>query len=509
VLDVPGGQVVATLAAPKEEILCAAWSPDGKALATVGTKLRIWDCASGSWTRVSKETTGRFMTGVAWSPDGQWIAAVTSQAPSLWVENARSGELRCRSNLITHQVPFAPHWTLDGKSVVVTQIEDDEGGGYVQVSDARTGDTLRQIRPHNLPLRAALSPDGRTLAVGEPEFQRPLCLWETGSGKLLKALSEGPVRTDYLNWSRDGKRLVTFDGGGSQVRLWGLGADQVSLTIGEVQSYLAKPFALSHDGTRLAVSGPKNKVRVFSWADGKLLETLEAPPDTAPSGVSWSFDDKRIASVIKTWDSSCVWEIGSGKTPRTLKSNGVTNLCWSPTGEHLMGFGQGGVIILNANTGKEERTLVGGSGWPYDTAWSPDGKKLLVAGDLKGNIPVWDFAIGKFERFLVGHAHRPVVSVAWSGDGKTILSAADDGQVRFWDAADGRTLGILLLLTENRHLALTPEGHYRGSPEIEGELVYVAVTDDGTEVLRPSEFAEKYGWKNDPDKVRLVPGADH
>jgi hypothetical protein len=49
-------------------------------------------------------------------------------------------------------------------------------------------------------------------------------------------------------------------------------------------------------------------------------------------------------------------------------------------------------------------------------------------------------------------------------------------------------------------------GHYLGSPGIEDQIVYVAVTEDGRqETLTPAEFATKYGWKNDPAKVKPLP----
>ena len=40
------------------------------------------------------------------------------------------------------------------------------------------------------------------------------------------------------------------------------------------------------------------------------------------------------------------------------------------------------------------------------------------------------------------------------------------------------------------------------------DVVYVALTDDGRQVtLRPAEFAAAYGWKNDPEKIRLSAAA--
>lgn len=78
--------------------------------------------------------------------------------------------------------------------------------------------------------------------------------------------------------------------------------------------------------------------------------------------------------------------------------------------------------------------------------------------------------------------------------------------VEISETQTGRTLRSLLSLGDDKFLALTPDGHYRGSPGIEDELVYVALTEDGVQLtLAPQEFSEKYGWKNDPEKVRLVP----
>jgi hypothetical protein len=44
-----------------------------------------------------------------------------------------------------------------------------------------------------------------------------------------------------------------------------------------------------------------------------------------------------------------------------------------------------------------------------------------------------------------------------------------------------------------------------GTPRAEREIVYVVETERGQETLTPAEMAKKYGWKNDPAKVRLTP----
>jgi hypothetical protein len=39
---------------------------------------------------------------------------------------------------------------------------------------------------------------------------------------------------------------------------------------------------------------------------------------------------------------------------------------------------------------------------------------------------------------------------------------------------------------------------------VERHLVYVLQTDHGQATLPPAAVAKKYGWKNDPERVRLA-----
>ena len=62
-------------------------------------------------------------------------------------------------------------------------------------------------------------------------------------------------------------------------------------------------------------------------------------------------------------------------------------------------------------------------------------------------------------------------------------------------------------MQRNRRLG-TPypaTGHYRGSDGVEDQFVYVAQHEDGRQqIYTPAEFAEKFGWKNDPEKATLL-----
>ena len=63
----------------------------------------------------------------------------------------------------------------------------------------------------------------------------------------------------------------------------------------------------------------------------------------------------------------------------------------------------------------------------------------------------------------------------------------------------------MLYLRDEQWLAVSPDGHFKGSEGISDKLIYIVQTDDGVQhTLTPAEFAEQYGWKNDPEKVKLI-----
>jgi hypothetical protein len=65
-------------------------------------------------------------------------------------------------------------------------------------------------------------------------------------------------------------------------------------------------------------------------------------------------------------------------------------------------------------------------------------------------------------------------------------------------------MAVLSSFADPEGLALSAAGHFRATPGLERELVYVVQTDAGQETLTPPEFVTKFGWKNDPESVRFA-----
>jgi WD40 repeat protein len=65
-------------------------------------------------------------------------------------------------------------------------------------------------------------------------------------------------------------------------------------------------------------------------------------------------------------------------------------------------------------------------------AFAPDGETIATVGDDR-NLRLWDIASGRRIGILEGHAES-VKAVAISPDGKTLATGRDDGTMKLWDA---------------------------------------------------------------------------
>lgn len=115
---------------------------------------------------------------------------------------------------------------------------------------------------------------------------------------------------------------------------------------------------------------------------------------------------------------------------------------------------------------------------------------------------VWDVASGRLDHAFQADA------AAVSPDGQ-LLATRGQSDVRVHRLADGALDRTLLALRDQQYAAVSPDGHFAGSPDVEQEFVYVALTDDGEQItLTPAEFEQRFGWQNDPSQVPHLPGME-
>jgi WD40 repeat protein len=212
---------VATLAAHKEVILNAAFSPDSKRLATVSydKTAEIWDIDERRRIASIKGHSDTVQC-VAFDREGKTLATGgMDRIVKLSDGVTGKGFLTINPELkgiLT--LAFSP----DGKYLVTSgespEIRWWDIGNMSETVSERGWIPARKLSGHNgsvYDLR--FSPDGRTLASAGAD--RTVRLWDGSTGRLLRTLIEGDDLLYSVTFSPDSKRIAAA-GGDGLTRVW-------------------------------------------------------------------------------------------------------------------------------------------------------------------------------------------------------------------------------------------------------------------------------------------------
>lgn len=382
---------------------------------------------------------------VAYSPDGRLIALGShgDELASLW--DAASGEK-------LHEFPLARCcWGLyfDEESRHLAAAEPGEHFSLA-IWDVSTGEKRESL---TLPISAAevggyyLHPDWTQAAVFLPG--NTLVVWDLKKGERLFELSghSGYVELEY---SRDGRRLVSYDGQDGLVQVW-------DATTGELLNRLKtgkviNDHAVGPDGRRLALAvslGPDQRAwEVQIWdleaspADEEPAPTVRLPGhDTTIRLIDFSADGTMVASASED-GTSRIWDSTTGESLFVLQhASQVRSVVFHPEGTHLLSGDVEGVARVWDLTpaGAAERLGFNAhSDIIRSVDASPDGKTFITASN-DGTAKVWDLATGKMLGLLKGHSGF-VTAADFQPDGQRLATSGTDGTVRVWDPTSGREL---------------------------------------------------------------------
>jgi WD40 repeat protein/DNA-binding SARP family transcriptional activator len=344
----------------------AAWSPDGKLVATSASsdnKVHIWDPATGKTVRVIEMPKG--ITGnkldmaltVLWTPDGRQLLTLNgdrytlgSQDYDLMLWDAESGQLISAVEIPNQAEPESGEWA----------------GTYVNFA---TGEA------------AEISASGHLATLGG---DNTAIIWDAAWQKPSLQLSGHTKGVNTVDWSPDETKLVTASLDGT-ARIWDAQTGQVLHTLqgheGRVNLALWSP-----DGKQIATAGEDGSVLIWEPSTGELVNSIPTSMGTVWS-LAWA--PNRTRFVTGHNDGSVrIWETGSGKLLETLRGHHgiVSDLKWSPVDDRLIsGDGNGAVRIWNAALSTAWRVFppqaARGGDWSVQGAsWSHDGRLLAMAG---------------------------------------------------------------------------------------------------------------------------------
>jgi len=133
--------------------------------------------------------------------------------------------------------------------------------------------------------------------------------------------------------------------------------------------------------------------------------------------------------------------------PSVAVSGAVTAIAFDPAGRRVAVGSYKSVHVMGLADRKWAMTLDGHADLVRAAAFSPDGKRLAVAGGPSGRfgeIKIWNVeaAAPKLLTTLRGHADA-ILSIAFSPDATAIASASYDKLVKLWDPTAGKEIRTL------------------------------------------------------------------
>lgn len=469
-----------------------AFSHDGSriGIARPGLSGQLVNLSDRRIVQIEHSTVFTSMRSIRWSPDGTKVVVGSRYSGEFQIFDSQSGVSLSKTKLDNPHYQEVRELDWNGSTILVTT------PGYAATVDSISGE-IRRINAVDQNGQYRLRPGGQIRFVGmNPSGSAVVIRDYEPAGGEFKVVGDRTVglQADVLlssSYALDGKQIpvvpVTLNRGrfafsrdrsvfaevglNGEAFVWDATHGQVRFRLKHSSNVML--IDVNHDGSGVATTDEVGQVRV--WA----VPELGGLPNVT-----------EIADVPEL-PATNARTIGLANSPRTA-------IAFAPDGKTLAASTATGLEIWNLSSGLIADAYDIPVGEPgIALCWQPDGKTLL-ARCSDNRLAVID--IGKSE------IARSIPNVMPNG------VFLEDGQLYAWRDPAGATciaeaatgfVEKVVHLDHERWFAVNSEGHFKGTPGVEEELVCILQTTEGQQTLSISDFAAKFGWKNDPSLVRI------
>jgi len=377
-------------------------------------------------------TSEKVIHAAAFSPDGKTVATVGEDG-YLRLYDSATGELS--GEPLLHHSGFLPIKGVPGYDLLFTpdgkQIITAAGIHGVFITDLATRRRWGVLTAHL---------DERTKQLLS-RLKKP----DDPSTKDIEAIhvetSDYVSSPKLLQLSQDGKRLLaTDDTGGMQV--WDLVARKPLTPVLRHASYMEKATpVLSPDGLRLAALQRPDTHRASSL---QLLQvdtlrpigpahTFEGEMDYVNKQLAFTPDSLTLVMVSES--GARAWSAVDGSVKYQAAGPSASFLAFSPDGRFDVRVGGGGIRIRQVDSGREVFAIPGIVVRAAPPVFSPDGQLVAVAS-FGGLVRICNRLTSKTGSGVVILPHaQEVTRVAFAPDARRVLTVCQDRTVRVWDLA--------------------------------------------------------------------------
>ncbi len=309
----------------------------------------------------------------------------------------------------------------------------------------QTAELVVQIGHSDFINSVAFSGDGKLIATGSDDTT--IKLWDVASGLEIRTLVGHASRIRMVAFSPT-TNLLASASDGDQIKLWDVltGEELWSTTDG------GQSIAFSPDGKLLA-GGVGGKIRFWSAATHKLIQTLEHGPHASVSSLAFSPNGRLLASG--SYDGTIkIWVAGTGKEKCSMAVKGhstmLKQVVFEPKGRSLFSISWDGIVReWDFNQCKELRQFAKHKVHINWLAFNPTGKIIAtasaplpdspseMAAGVDQTIGLWDVRTGEGGTPLE-RDDGEIKTVSFSPDGKFLAGAGSKRSMTLWDAATGK-----------------------------------------------------------------------